>query len=77
MTNAVLFLITAAIALMTGLYTPRLLTGTVLMTGPYTPRMLTDINFGLSIGLMIIMYSFVCIAFAYLMLFHSMKEGGE
>ena len=50
--HPVLFLITAGIAIMTGLYVPDILTGGA-----------TALS--MSIGLVIVMYSFVCISFAY------------
>ena len=57
--HPVLFLITAGIAIMTGLYAPDILTGN------------TTTVLSLSIGLAIVMYSFVCISFAYATMFRS------
>ena len=59
--NAVLFMITAGIAVMTGLYAPDLISGVTM-----TP-------IGLSIGLLIIAYAFLCLAFAYITLFRMGK----
>jgi len=62
--NAVLFLITAGIAIMTGLKAPDLLTGD------------TASPLSMSIGLALIAYAFVCVAFAYLRLFRVGEESG-
>ena len=55
--HPVLFLITAGIAIMTGLYVPDLLTGG------------TTTVLSMSLGLVIVAYSLVCVAFAYRTLF--------
>jgi len=54
--HPVLFMITAGIAIMTGLYIPDILTGgtTVL---------------SMSVGLVIVVYAFVCVSFAYITMF--------
>ena len=59
--HPVLFLITAGIAIMTGLYVPDILTGgtTVL---------------SMSVGLVMVMYSFVCVAFAYITIFKANRD---
>lgn len=59
--HPVLFLITAGIAIMTGLYVPDILTGgtTVL---------------SMSVGLVIVMYAFVCLTFAYLTIFKVSRD---
>jgi len=62
--NAVLFLITAGIAIMTGLNAPDLLTGD------------TTSSLSMSIGLAIIAYGFACVAFAYLRLFRTGEDSG-
>jgi hypothetical protein len=59
-----IFMINAGIAMMCGLYAPDAL------------RALNYSNFGISIGLMLIMYSFVCLGFAYANLFRK-QEGRE
>jgi hypothetical protein len=55
--NASFWMITAGVSLMMGLYSPRALYS----LGPDT--------FGVGIGLLIIMYAFVCIGFAYAEIF--------
>ena len=59
--HPVLFMLTAGIALMTGLYVPDILTGgtTVL---------------SMSVGLVIVVYAFVCVAMAYRALFSVRRE---
>jgi len=51
--NAVLFMVAAGLAIMTGLYSPDLISG----------------NLGISAGLMLIMYSLVCCGLALRMMF--------
>lgn len=51
--NAVVFMLAAGVSMMAGLYSPGALSE------------LSYSRFGVGIGLMLIMYSFVCIALAY------------
>lgn len=60
--HPVLFMITAGIAIMTGLYIPDILTG------------VTSTPLSLSIGLLVVMYAFVCVSMAYRTLF---TRGGD
>lgn len=60
--NPVIFMITAGIAIMVGLYTPDALAA------------LGHSTIGVGIGLMLILYSFVCLALAYGNL---LREGGN
>ena len=59
--NPVIFMLTAGITMMAGLYSPDALSALGYST------------FGISIGLMLIMYSFICIAFGYRSLFRGSK----
>ncbi len=55
--NPTLYMVVAGLAMMCGLYSPDAL------------RALNYANFGMSVGLMLIFYSFVCIGMAYANLF--------
>ncbi|MFC2060617.1 hypothetical protein ACFLTZ_05990 [Chloroflexota bacterium] len=52
--NSVLFMITAGLAMITGLYAPDILSGNYITT-----------SVGIAAGLMFVTYSFLCAAFAF------------
>lgn len=56
--NAVLFIATSGLAIMTGLYAPDIISGDYLTT-----------NLGISVGLMFIAYSFLCSGWAFRLMF--------
>lgn len=58
-----IFLFAAGIALMTGLYIPDILTGD------------TSNGMTLSIGMLLVVYAFACIAFSYITMFRSLRKG--
>jgi len=68
--NSILFIILGAIAMMVGLQSPDIISG----LSETTPT-------GLTIGLMVIVYAFLCIGIAFRLLFwkepDSESEGGE
>ena len=60
--NPVLFMITAGVAVMTGLSAPDILTGD------------TTTVLSLSTGLVMVLYSFLCLALAYITMFGRIRD---